>query len=290
MTKSCRRRTPLPFFLIGRFFRFLSDFSPPRLPGCPIAEACLRETAMDPLTVNAASGLRARIESLEMLANNISNASTAGYKADREFYGLYASAEAQAAGAFSELPVIEGNWIDFSQGTLTPTGGTLDLALSGRGFFVAVSPSGPVYTRAGNFRLSPAGVLTTQEGYPLRTADGKTIQAGPGGPLEFQRDGEVWQDGVPLGRLELADFAQPQGLDKHGHNYFRLAGDGGGGARAAAGVEVQQGKLESSNAHPGETAVRLVNVMRQFEMLQRALALGGEMNRRAVEEVARVNS
>ncbi|MCC6858224.1 MAG: flagellar hook basal-body protein [Bryobacterales bacterium] len=243
---------------------------------------------MDPLTISAASGLRARIESLEMLANNISNASTAGYKADREFYGLYASAEAQSAGAFAELPVIESNWIDFSQGTLTPTGGALDLALSGRGFFVAVSPSGPVYTRAGNFRLSPQGVLVTQEGYPLRTADGKTIQAGPGGPLEFQRDGEVRQDGRPLGRLELADFDQPQRLDKHGHNYFRLAGQGA--PRAAGGVEVHQGKLESSNAHPGETAVRLVNVMRQFEMLQRAIALGGEMNRRAVEEVARVNS
>ncbi|MGH9721652.1 MAG: flagellar hook-basal body complex protein, partial [Bryobacteraceae bacterium] len=105
---------------------------------------------MDQLTLTAASGMRSRIESLEMLANNLSNAATSGYKADREFYGLYMSANAASSAggesAASRMPEVERNWIDFSQGLLKETNNPLDLALEGKGFFVADSPTGPLYT------------------------------------------------------------------------------------------------------------------------------------------------
>ena len=97
---------------------------------------------MDPLTSAAASGMRARIESLDMLANNIANSSSPGFKADREFYGLYLSQEASdsPAGTTPEvMPVIDRPWTDFAQGSVTPTGNPLDLALTGKGFFVANS-------------------------------------------------------------------------------------------------------------------------------------------------------
>src|SRR3954451_1263983 len=87
---------------------------------------------MDSMTAIAASGLRARMESLDLLANNIANASTGGYKADREFYGLYRAPEGDSD---STMPLIERHWIDPSQGTLHGTGNPLDVALSGRGFF-----------------------------------------------------------------------------------------------------------------------------------------------------------
>ncbi len=195
---------------------------------------------MDQLTISAASGLRSRMESLEMLANNISNANTTGYKADREFYSLYASADAQAGGDFATLPVIERNWTDFAQGTLTVTGNPLDLALSGKGFFVADSPGGLVYTRTGNFRVSSSGVLQTLEGYPLRTVDGKGIKADPTQPLEFGTKGEVSQQGQSLGRLELVEFSSPEALTKRGGNYFRLA-SADVKASPAASVELHQG-------------------------------------------------
>src|SRR5947199_6209968 len=98
---------------------------------------------MDPLTAVAASGLRARMESLELLANNVANASTGGYKADREFYGLYAAPEADDNG--STMPLIERPWTDLSQGPLQSTGNPLDLALTGRGFFAVDGPRGPLY-------------------------------------------------------------------------------------------------------------------------------------------------
>ena len=103
---------------------------------------------MDPMTAIAASGLRARMESLDLLANNVANASTGGYKADREFYSLYVAPEAQDAGPASTMPVIERPWVDWSQGTVYPTGNPLDLALSGRSV-----ASGVYFYRlqAGNF-------------------------------------------------------------------------------------------------------------------------------------------
>src|ERR1700674_4665837 len=113
---------------------------------------------MDPLLISAASGMKARMQSLDMLANNISNSGTSGFKSDREFYNLYEQ----------ELPIIQSQWTDFSQGVLTPTGNPLNLGLSGKGLFALNSPSGTVYTRNGDFRISKSNQLETPEGYTLR--------------------------------------------------------------------------------------------------------------------------
>src|SRR6476620_7268767 len=103
---------------------------------------------MDRLSAMAASGLRSRMESLDLLANNIANASTSGFKADREFYNLYMAAEQEGGdSAPSVQPVIEKHWTDFSQGALTATANPLDVALSGPGFFGVAGPSGAMYTR-----------------------------------------------------------------------------------------------------------------------------------------------
>ena len=93
------------------------------------------------------------------------------------------------------------------------------------------------------------------------------------------------QDGQALGTISLAEAASPEAVEKQGGVYFRLSGVK---ALAAGQVEVLQGKLEGSNAGPAEAAVRLVGVLRQFEMLQKAMHLGSDMGRKAVEEIARV--
>lgn len=248
---------------------------------------------MDQLTINAAAGMRSRIESLDMLANNLSNTGTAGYKADREFFTTYLAAEAAESPVPAQAPDIERNWIDFTQGTLTETHGALDFALAGRGFFVAEAPHGTLLTRNGGFRFSKTGVLETLEGYPVRAVapDGekKRIQAQPsdGAPIKVAIDGVVTQGGTELGRLLLVDVPGPEGVIKQGASYFRLV-DPQSIPKQATDLEVLQGRLEGSNVTPAESAIRLVSLMRQFEMLQRAVALGGEMNRKTAEEVARV--
>jgi flagellar basal-body rod protein FlgF len=230
------------------------------------------------------------MESLDMLANNIANSSSPGFKVDREFYGLYVSAEAADSPngtTPTTLPVVEQQWTDFAQGSIAPTASPADLALSGKGFFVATASSGPLYTRNGSFHLSAQGVLETQDGYPVQAQDGTPIQLDPTKPMEVAPDGTVRQDGQDVAQLAIVDFPDTGALGKQGQSYFRL--DSSTIAPAPAlGTEVQQGKLEAGNTQSAETAVRLVGVMRQFEMLQRAMSIGNDMNKRAVEDVAKV--
>lgn len=244
---------------------------------------------MDSLTAIAASGLRARMESLDLLANNVANASTGGYKADREFYSLYTSPESADSDPISTMPVIERPWIDVSQGVIHATGNPLDVALSGRGFLAVEGPGRTLYTRNGSLRVATDGKLVSSDGYPVRGARGSSLTLAASRPVEISSDGTVQQDGNVIGQLEIADFTSTAGLAKQGGNYLYIT-DPALRPATPSGTSVVQGKLESSNTGSAEAAVRLVSVMRQFEMLQKAVALGVEMNRRAVEEVAKVGS
>jgi flagellar basal-body rod protein FlgF len=249
---------------------------------------------MDPISITAASGMRARMESLDMLANNLANASTGGYKVDREFFGLYVSQEAQDAdnagfdGSPDQLPVIEKQYTDYSQGVIHATDNPLDLALSGRGFFAVNGPTGPLFTRNGSFKLTPGGELVTGDGLPVRTKGGGKIQTRSASPLEVSSDGTVTQDGQALGQLEVVTFDEPKQLGKQGLNYFhQVDPDATPGVSSA---EVHQGKLEGSNVGSAESSVRLISVLRQFEMLSKAINIGSDMDKQALQEVARVNS
>ena len=239
------------------------------------------------MTAMAASGLRSRMESLDLVANNVANASTGGYKADREFYSLYASPEAADTDQAATMPVIERPWIDLAQGTMQPTGNSLDLALSGKGFFAVQAPGGALYTRNGSFHLAADGSLVTADGYPVSGVGGAVLRLQTSGKIEVSADGTVSQDGQIVGQLQVVDFPGSAGLTKQGNNFFRPAGMSPAPA-ADAGTTVEQGKLEASNAGAAESAVRLISIMRQFEMLQKAAATALDMSKQAVEQVAKV--
>lgn len=244
---------------------------------------------MDQISVLAASGLRAKMESLDMLANNIANASTGGYKSDGEFYSLFAS-EAASGGDSSEtpamLPMTQRPWTDFSQGVLESTNNPLDIGLSGKGFFAVQGPSGPLYTRNGSFQVSATGTLTTVDGYALLDRGGQTMKADSRFPIEIAVDGKISQHGQTVGQLQIVEFKDPTVLEKLGNNSFRNASKQT--PVDATSVQVHQGKIEASNVNAAQSAVRLVSVMRQFEMMQKAIQLSGDMGRKAIEEVARV--
>jgi flagellar basal body rod protein FlgG len=123
----------------------------------------------------------------------------------------------------------------------------------------------------------------------VRLAGGRQLKTTSPAPLEVSRQGEVSQQGQPLGKLAVVAFSDPGTLAKRGNSYFRPA-DAAVAPAPASGVEVQQGKLEGSNVATAESAVRLIGVMRQFEMLHKAISIGADMNKKAVEEVARPGS
>jgi flagellar basal-body rod protein FlgF len=247
---------------------------------------------MDPLTTAAASGLQARMESLDLLANNMANSSASGYKADRDFYSTYLSREALDSPdpAVGDEPVIQRAWTDFAQGPLTSTNNATDLALSGPGFFAVNGPNGPLYTRDGSLQVSPNGTLVTADGYSVRLEGGQPLTLTPGAPLVVGADGTVSQNGAALGQLEIVNFSDPHLLTKTAGTYFQNPDPRTVSPQAATNAQVSQGKLESSNFAPAESAARMITVLRNFEMLQKAVKIGTEMNRQAVEEVAKVGS
>jgi flagellar basal-body rod protein FlgF len=244
---------------------------------------------MDPISVLAASGIRARMQSLDLLANNLANAATNGYKIDGEFYSLFTSGEADGGDDVNPptMPALDQHWTDFSQGLLQNTGNPLDVALSGPGFFVANGPAGPLYTRNGSFQISASGTLITADGYPVRTQGGGAITVNPTSPVDITPEGTVQQKGQAIGQLDIVSFADTTVLAKQGSNYYRNISEKAT-ASPATGVEVRQGQIEASNVKTADAAVRLVGVMRQFEMLQKAITMAMDMNRQGIQEVARI--
>ena len=242
---------------------------------------------MDPLTSAAASGLRTSLQSLDMLANNLANTQTSGYKLDREFYDLYTSQDALNGGSYdpTQMPFIDKNYTDFTQGGLQQTSNQLDFAIAGDGFFAVAGPAGPLYTRSGNFRMSVTGQLLTQDGYTVSDNTGRPIQLDPAQSVNVDPQGAIQQGGQTVGQMGITSFTNLNELSKQGATYFQFNGlptD----IKAATG-EIQQGRIEGSNVGSAESAVRLVSVMRQFEMLQKAISIGTDMNKEAIEEVAR---
>jgi flagellar basal-body rod protein FlgF len=246
---------------------------------------------MDALTAAAASGIQSRIESLDMMANNLANASAAGFKSDQESYALYVSAEAAGSPEGTNpaiLPVVENRWTDFSQGTLLPTGNSMDLALSGKGFFVVSTPAGPLYTRGGSFRFSQTGQLQTEDGFDLQGIDGKPILLDTSKTFDVRPDGTILQDGQEVSRIAVVDFEDPKVLAKRGGNYFKSSASTS--PTPALQTEIRQGHLEKGNSDSTHAASSIVTILRQFEALQKAMTIGADMNRRSVEDVAKVSS
>ncbi len=221
------------------------------------------------------------MQALDVVANNLANAATSGYKAQFEFHELLEGAKGR------EVPQARSQWTDLAQGTLVPTGKSTDLALSGAGFFVVEGKSGPLLTRNGSFRQLPTGELASSEGYKVRSSAGGSLSLRPGVPFLVRTDGVVMQDGIEAGRIEVAEVAEVNRLEKMGNTLFNPKN---AGELKPSDAEVVQGSVEGSNVSVVDASIRMISVMRQFESLQKALTLNAEMNRKTLEEVARVNA
>jgi flagellar basal-body rod protein FlgG len=250
----------------------------------------------------AAAAALAYEKRLEVIANNLANVNTAGFKRDDVAFQAYltsATGEQQpvqppypAPQAGSRFWIAYQSRTDFTPGPLKQTGNVFDLAFNGKGFFTVESPEGVVYTRRGNFTLSPEGVLVTQEGWPVQGAggeirvDGRT--AGPGG-LEFSvgEDGAVRVNGKDVGRMRIEDFPQPGSLDKTGQGYFRPAG--GEGGEPLADFSIAQGFLEMSNVEAIQSMVEMIEILRGYESYQRVIRAVDEANAKSINEVGRTS-
>lgn len=248
---------------------------------------------MDPLTAILASGMNTRMQTLELVANNLANASSPGYKADRERFSTYLSAAAADAVRMgesaqrSEMPLIEERFTEFRQGTLQETGSATDVALEGEGFFTVETARGLRYTRAGSFHLRPDGELRTREGYRVRvleTEQKDKLGADPRLPMEIDAQGGVWQQNRRLGVLELTRFGRPDLLRKEEGVYFAAIP---GMTPQRAEVTVAGRTLEASNVETAAASMQLVNASREFQLLSRAFQVVANARRGVLEQVAK---
>jgi len=242
---------------------------------------------MDQSLLTVAAGMKAQVETLELLGNNIANAATTGYKRDNEFHRLFMTARAQGAypdGEPAVMPVVEGSRIDYAQGSLYTTDSPLDVALMGPGFLTVQAGAGQFYTRNGHLTRSAEGLLHTPEGHAVLDVQGREIILPIGARVDITTEGVLAVDDVRVAQLGIVEFDGQPPLSKAGATYFQSAP--GAEPRPAAATAIEQGKLESSNVNAPLSAVRLMLATRNFQMLRQAATLiGDEMNGRAINEL-----
>lgn len=248
----------------------------------------------------AATGMNAQQTNLEVLANNIANVSTTGFKAARaEFTDLIYQKE-RAAGVPMQTgqdAAPEGSNIGLGvrtaavrnlhrQGPLTQTSNEFDMALNGRGWFQVTAPNGDtIYTRAGSFNKNGNGQLVTMDGYQVQPAI--LVPANTIG-ITINESGEVFAkvDGQQapqnIGQLSIATFANDVGLDPIGNNFFRETEASGAPVVGVAGDDgfgkIKQGYLEASNVDPMKEIASLITTQRAYELNSKVIQAGDEMS------------
>jgi len=250
---------------------------------------------MDSGLYAAYTGLLARTQALDTAANNLANAGTVGFRAQRDYFrsvlaGVGDETPASQVGdAVNDFGVLGGNLIDMGQGAVTATGNPLDLALNGPGFSAVQTAQGVQYTRDGAFLRSETGVLETAQGEPVLDVSGQAITI-PSGAVSVAADGSVsvtTADGSAIaGQVGVFGFPPDTALVAQGTNRF-AAPDGVKAAVVASPVE--QGSLEGANLDAVHGTMQLILVQRQAEMMQKALSVfNNDFDKTAAEELGRV--
>jgi flagellar basal-body rod protein FlgF len=226
----------------------------------------------------ATAGAVAQSQALDATANNIANASTAGFHGDRVTFS-----EALGAARSADVALVSHGTarVDAQAGALTQTDNPLDLALDGDGYFSVTTPTGTRYTRAGNFQLDTERKLVTADGYAVRGVGGAPISVPPEATnVAVDTEGNVSADGNQIGQLELARFA-PNQMKREGGSLFSATGK----PTAGDPPKVHSGMLEASNVNIVRGVVDLVKVSRTYESLMRVIQGYHDVEQRAARDL-----
>lgn len=203
------------------------------------------------------------LRELQVVANNIANAATTGYRQE----GLIFSEFVKRTDGGPSLSMAQGNvrMTSMLQGPLTPTGGMLDLAIEGEGFFLVETPLGERLTRAGNFKLSAQGDLVTPDGFRVLDAGGAPVFVPPDATLiGLSPDGTLSDNGRPLAQIGLVRPIDSFDMVREDGVMFRADG----GFEPVEEGRVLQGFLEGANVDPIGQVARMIEVQRAYEMGQ----------------------
>ena len=235
---------------------------------------------------NSASGMLPRVLKQEAFANDMANVNTPGFKKDGVFIQMLDEATQKAIVTDHpwEVPMVDDVYIDFSQGDLEKTDIRTNFAIDGDGFFAIQTEQGTLYTRSGDFSLSPQGLLIDRNGNPVLTDSGPlTIQSDS---FTVGDDGTVTVDDYAVGRIRVVDFEKPYQMTKVGSSYFQPK-DETVVEQPVADAKVRQGYLEKSNVNVVEVMVDMLSSFRIFEAGQKAIQAQDETLDKAVNDLVR---
>jgi flagellar basal-body rod protein FlgG len=239
---------------------------------------------------SAVSGNIAAMERMDVIANNLANINTAGFKKDRMIFDSMLNSAKNptlSAGSVTDAPVLSGYSIetDFSAGPQKQTGNPLDLALDGSGFFVVNTPQGKAYTRQGSFHLDGNGKVVTADGYEVQGGGGPiTIK---GGKVEINEKGELSVDGQQVTTLSVVDFPKPYQLQKIGSALF-VPSVPETTEQPTTNTNIRQGAIEDSNVQPLQEMVNLMENSRFYERCVKTVQSYDQMANKAANELGKV--
>jgi flagellar basal-body rod protein FlgF len=227
---------------------------------------------------------------LEVVANNVANADTAGFKVESVISQTDPHPVVLKGMAPSNVKYALDTGLarDFGQGSLSQTGAPLDMAIQGDGFFQVNTANGPRYTRDGRFTSNPQGQVTDAKGNPIADDAGQTITLDPAkGPPSISADGIVSQNGQRIAKIGIYRFGSMSGLSKTGDGMFR--NDSNQTAQAATDARVSQGFFESSNVQPVIEITRMTEISREYERISRLMDQTADLDSKSIDRLGRVN-
>lgn len=237
---------------------------------------------------SSGSGMQPRLMRLDVIANNVANADTTGYKKDNIFVQIMKDAgvaQSTGQGELAGLDVKE--FTDFSEGSLRPTSNPFDIAIQGEGFFVLDTPDGMRYTRNGNFRIDENGDVVNASGYLLQGAGGKisipNADKVQQNDISITKGGEIFLGKQPLGKIRLVTFTDMQKLLKSSGTVFMSEETPKDVKASDESTTIRQGYLEESNVEALSEMVQLVELSRGFETDQRTMRYQDSTLEKAME-------
>jgi len=250
------------------------------------------------VSYTALSGQLGAMKAMEVMANNLANMTTPGFRAERVQFETVVSKEYSKLSAGmtntdvrmpsysspSSFLGIKGTFTDMAQGSIETSGNPLDVAIQGDGFFVVNTPEGERYTRAGNFRLDSTGRLVNQQGHAVQGSSGDVLINGS--EVSINGAGEILVDQVQVAQLRVVN-AKPGSLLRESGMLFRVAE--GQVVADVDKIQVQGGALEGSNVNAVRELSDMITTSRLFESFQKSQESGSRMSELRNSRVGSVN-
>jgi flagellar basal-body rod protein FlgF len=227
----------------------------------------------------------AAYRAMDVIANNLANVSTPGFKREaakfEEFVTHVAPSEGQKGIQSVSFVKDAGVMRDVAEGNIETTGAPLDVAIEGAGYFAVQAPSGLRFTRNGHFSLDGSGQLVTSNGLPVQ-GDGGAITVTPDdGDIHIAADGTVSGKQGQIAKLRLVDFPNPRSLVKEGDSLYSTTQT----PATTVDAKLRQGMLESSNVQPVIEISHMIEVMRSYEATATLAKSREDLMRQAIDKL-----